>query len=126
MTPLEAMATGLPVIVPNAHGISEYFDPGCMYGVEVEGPCPALYTRYKGMDVGNMVVCSTEDLRRKMRWVYEHQAEALEKGKTAAVHAQNWTLRKTAAKLKEIILDLQTKETPERKLKNVLSLERIT
>lgn len=126
MTPLEAMATGMPAIVPNAHGISHYFNEEFMYGVGIDSMCPALYTRYKGVDVGKMVVCSVEDLRKQMRYVYEHQAEALAKGKAASEYVKKWTLRKTAALLKDIIIKLQGTPAPERKLKNVLTLERVT
>lgn len=125
MTPLEVMATGMPAIIPNAHGMTEYFDPECMYEVEVDSMCPALYSRYKGVDVGKMVVCSIEDLKRQMRYVYEHQAEALAKGEAASEHVQKWTLRNTAKRLKEIILDLQSRPSPERKLKDVLTLEKV-
>ena len=125
MTPLEAMATGMPAIVPNAHGITEYFNGDYMYEVKVDHYCPALYSRYKNMDVGKMVVCSVEDLRRQMRYVYEHQAEALEKGKRASEYVKRWTLRKTAAQLKDIVLGLQSKQAPDRKLRDILMLERI-
>lgn len=126
MTPLEAMATGMPAIVPNAHGISEYFNPEYMYEVKVEAKCPALYTRYKGIDVGKMVICSVEDLRRQMRWVYEHQDECIAKGQKASEYARNWTLRKTAAMLKDIVAELQSRPPRDRKLGDVLNLERIT
>lgn len=123
ITPLEAMATGMPAIVPNAHGISEYFDPEFMYEVKVEGTCPGLYTKYKGQDVGNMVVCSVDDLARQMRWIYEHQDEARKMGKKASEYAQGWTIRKSAEKLKEIITEVLNNPVPDHPLRNVLSLD---
>ena len=126
MTPLEAMATGMPAIVPNAHGISEYFDSQYMYEVKVGDTCPALYSRYKGVDVGKMVVCSVDDLRRQMRYVYEHQAEALQKGKAASEYVKSWTYKKTAAQLKIIIEEISRLPVPARQMINFLKLEKVT
>jgi glycosyltransferase involved in cell wall biosynthesis len=123
LTPLEAMATGLPAIVPNAHGITEYFDKNYMYEVKVGGTCPAIYSRYKGIDVGKMVVCDIKDLRKQMRWVYEHQDEALAMGKKAAKYVQKWTYANTALALKEIIEEFAAKPVSERPLRNTLTLE---
>lgn len=125
MTPLEAMATGMPTIVPNAHGISEYFNELYMYEVKVESTCPALYSRYKGVDVGNMVVCDVKDLQRQMRYVYEHQKDALEKGKLASEYVKNWTYTKTAEKLRDIINEVGGKPLPARQLRNFLKLEKV-
>ncbi len=125
MTPLEAMATGIPAILPNAHSFTEYFNADCMYEVKVGGTCPGIYLRYQGMDVGEMVVCDIPDLRRKMRWAYEHQDEVLEKGKIAAEYVKNWTFKKTALRLKEIYEAALEKPTKERPLNDVLTLEKV-
>lgn len=124
-TPLEAMATGLPVIVPNAHGISEYFNRDCMYDVEVENMCPAIYKRYKGEDTGQMYVSSVKHLRSQMRYIYEHQEEARVKGRLAAEYAKNYTYKQTGERLKAIIDDVISKPLPGRRPTNVLSLELI-
>jgi glycosyltransferase involved in cell wall biosynthesis len=126
MTPLEAMATGMPAIVPNAHGISEYFDPEYMYEVKVGEECPALYSRYKGKDVGKMVICDIKDLRRKMRWCYEHQDEVRKMGRKAAEYARNWTYDKTAQGIADILNGVMKEPIKERPLLNVLKLEKIT
>lgn len=123
VTPLECMATGMPVIVPNAHGISEYFDSAYMYEVKVAGPSPALYSRYKNMDVGQMVTCDIDDLRRRMRWVYEHQDEAMERGKAGIDYARKWTLDRTADVLKKIIDDVLEKPPKQQNMANFLQLE---
>lgn len=107
ITPLEAMATGLSAIVPNAHGISEYFNSEVMYEAKVKGECPALYSRYKDQDVGKMVECDVDHLAQQMRWVYEHEDEAREKGKRASEYVQQWTYEKTAAKLKDALLEVK-------------------
>ena len=123
ITPLEAMATGMPTIVPNAHGISEYFNPRYMYEVEANETCPGIYKRYKGQDVGNMVVCSVKHLRQQMRYVYEHQNEAIEKGKLASRYVLQYTNKKMGEKLKSIIDEVMKKPLPERRPSNILTLE---
>lgn len=125
ITPLEAMATGMPAIVPNAHGISEYFDPNFMYEVKVDKECPAIYTRYKGVDTGNMVMCSEEDLAKQMRWIYEHQKEALQKGAAAADYVKKYTFENTAVKLKEILQKYVEMDIKDKPIKNILNLEEV-
>jgi len=123
--PLECMATGMPVIVPNAHGIMEYFNPDFMYEVKVKEKCPALYARYKGIDVGEMVVCDVDDLRKKMRWIYEHQDEALDMGKRASKFVEDWTFAKAAAKIKARIDEIMLTPVKKKKLLNILTLEEV-
>jgi glycosyltransferase involved in cell wall biosynthesis len=125
ITPLECMATGMPAIVPNAHGITEYFNPEFMYEAKVGSKCPALYSKYKNQDVGSMVVCDVDDLASKMRWVYEHQAEALEKGRKASEYVKQWTFENTAIALKKIIDVAMKKEITANTNKNKLVLELI-
>jgi glycosyltransferase involved in cell wall biosynthesis len=125
ITPLECMATGMPAIVPNAHGITEYFNSEYMYEVKVDHNCPALYTRYKNQDVGNMVVCSVDDLASKMRWVYEHQDEAMSIGKKASEYVKKWTFANTAIELKKIIQNAMKQEITENINRNKLVLELI-
>ena len=125
ITPLEAMATGLPAIIPNAHGISEYFNPDCMLEVKTE-PSPAVNLKYKGQDIGKMVTADVDDLRRQMRWAYEHQKEARIMGKQASEYVKQWNYRATAEKLKGIIEDIQSKPIPPRKLADILPLEQVS
>ncbi len=125
LTPLEAMATGLPTIVPNAHGITEYFDDKYMREVKVAETCPALYDRYKGQPVGNMVICDAEDLAKQMRWLFEHQMEAKKLGKAASEYVQNWTYARTALKLRTLIDDIYSKPIPQRRLADILPLEKV-
>ena len=127
ITPLEAMATGLPTIVPNAHGISEYFNDAYMYEVKVKETCPALYSRYKGQDVGEMVVCDIDHLASQMRYIYEHQKEAQEKGASASEYVKTWTFARTAGMLSDIINGVLVRPIDyKRNVGNVLTLEKIT
>lgn len=127
VTPLEAMATGMPAIVPNAHGISEYFNKEYMYEVNVAGTCPGLYLRYKNQNVGNMVVCDVDHLRRQMRFVYEHEAQARKMGKKAAEYVKQWTIEQSALKLKAVLDDIRRQPLPVKSRQgNILSLEKYT
>lgn len=123
--PLEAMATGLPVIVPNAHGITEYFNPEYMYEAKIKETCPAIYARYKGIDVGKMVVTDIDQLAQQMRFIYEHQEEANEVGKKASEYAKNWTFEKTAIRFKEIFDEWIAKDVPKKPNSNLLILEEV-
>lgn len=122
-TPLEAMATGLPAIIPNAHGISEYFDGGLMYGVDATEKCTAIYRRLT--DVGNMVKCDVKDLQRQMRYVFEHQKEAREKGKRSSDYVKQYSYTKTGEKLKDIIEEIKSKPIPKRKVSDILPLQEV-
>jgi glycosyltransferase involved in cell wall biosynthesis len=125
ITPLEAMATGLPAIVPNAHGISEYFNSQYMLEVDVEGKCPALIGRYKGQDVGEMVVCSVDSLAQQMRYAYDHQVEMKELGRQASEYVKAFTYRHTAERLKAIIEKWQNTEVIKRQDSKFLHVERV-
>lgn len=126
ITPLEAMATGLPAIVPNAHGISEYFNANYMLEVELEGKCPAMIGRYMNQDIGEMVVCSVEDLRKKMRYAYDHQREMHELGRAASEYVKNFTYRHTAERLAAIIKRWQGTEVIKRRDSKFLQVERVS
>ncbi len=125
LTPLEAMATGMPAIVPNAHGIAQYFDKRYMLEVKVETTCPGLYNRFKGQDTGNMVICDIKDLRRQMRWAYNHQKEMVELGRKASRYVKKFTYRHTAKRLKEILDELGAKDVAHRQETEFLRVEKI-
>jgi glycosyltransferase involved in cell wall biosynthesis len=110
ITPLEAMATGLPAIVPNAHGISEYFNANYMLEVKADERCPGLYHSFKGQDVGQMVVCDVDDLRAQMRFAYNHQQQMKELGRAASEYVKKYTYRETAQRLAEILKRWQSAE----------------
>lgn len=121
LTPLEAMATGLPTIVPNAHGISEYFDDRYMIECKVGGPSVPLYRRLT--DVGEMVKVDEDDLAEKMKWIVENHAEALEMGKRASQYVTKFTYAETAKQLQAIIEDIRNNPLPARKIMKKLPLE---
>ncbi len=123
ITPLEAMATGIPALIPNAHGISEYFNSDICLELKVESKTQALYNRFRGMDVGEMVQCSVDDLRAKMRYAYSHQAEMHELGKRAAEYAKQYTYENTATQLAGIIKKWQHAPVQRRKDSDILPVE---
>lgn len=123
--PLECMATGMPVIVPNAHGITEYFNPNYMYEVKVAEKCPAIYSRYKNQDVGEMVICDVAHLKAQMRYIYEHQAEAREKGKKASEYVKQWTIKKTAERIQQLFEQVMKQPMKERAIQNILTFEKV-
>ena len=126
ITPLEAMATGLPAIIPNAHGISEYFNPDIMFESVVQKYTPATYSRYKGQDVGNMVICDVDQLAAQMRYVYEHRDEALRKGELASEYVKQWTFANTAKMLKDVVDGGMIQPVDfKRNVGNLLTLERV-
>lgn len=125
ITPLEAMATGIPAIVPNEHGISEYFNAKYMLEVKAPDRCPGLYNRFKGQDVGEMVIADVDDLRRQMRYAFTHQAEMRELGKKASKYVQKYTYTKTAEKLVTILKDWQEREVEVRPDAKFLKVEQV-
>lgn len=123
ITPLEAMATGMPAIVPNAHGISEYFNSNYMLEVKVSGSCPGLYRSAKGHDVGKMVICDVEDLKKQMRHAFNNQAEMKELGKSASEYVKRFTYEKTAEALADILKKWQKAEIVRRTESKFLQVE---
>lgn len=102
--PLEAMATGLPTIIADNTGMSEYADPGYNFVVSTEKTAPAQRYPQKWGDVGNWYEPSYTELKAMMKWVYENRQVAKEIGKDASawVH-KNWTYDNTAEKMIEAI-----------------------
>lgn len=95
MIPLEKMATGMPTIVTDWSGCSEYVDDRyCLplrnlsFGTAVYNEC----TPYSRIDWGRDARIDMDELREKMRWVYEHRDEAYEMGKRASEYVRTkWT-----------------------------------
>lgn len=113
MPPLEALATGTPVIIPNAHGFSEFFDRQYFLEVKVKGECPAIYDRFKGVDTGKMIEPDVKSVRSQMRFAYEHRSYVFDmahKGANWVKDAYNW--EKTGRKLLGEIKKIKPKNKP--------------
>lgn len=125
ITPLEAMATGIPAIVPNAHGISEYFNANYMLEVKATERCPGLYHSFKGQDVGEMVVCDVSDLRQQMRFAYNHQTQMKALGQSASEYVKGYTYQHTADRLAAIIKRWNETEIIKRNDSKYLQVEKV-
>jgi glycosyltransferase involved in cell wall biosynthesis len=111
LPPLEALSTGTPVIVPNAHGIAEYFTRNYFFEVETKKEIPALYDRFRGVDVGKMFEPDVDSLRRQMRFIYEHRSYAFDIARKGASWVKDaYTWEKTARALVEVFKEFKKKE----------------
>lgn len=106
----EAMATGLPTIVTNWSGPADYADADDTllldYSMKPSKEFDLIYEKFyePGEDSGTWAEPSLEDLQAKMRWAYEHRAEAKAMGKRAAERiAKDWTWEKKIKGLYDII-----------------------
>lgn len=88
--PREAMSTGLPVIVTNYSGLEEIADPAYAYPLNdltiLPGKNPQIIEQ-----PGDWAFPDIQELMYNMRYVYEHQDEARQKGKLAStvIHAEH-------------------------------------
>lgn len=91
LTPRDAMATGLPVILTDWGGLAEIADERYNWPIPVEALEPAPYENSSygpGVtgpgELGNFARPSVQYLRAHMREVYEDRAGAYERGRAAA------------------------------------------
>ena len=90
---LEAMATGLPVITTTHTGNSEYAH-GVTIPIRLARAVAGQQRGQDGEHLEVMWVPAVQDLVEKMRWVSEHQAQAIALGKKARKRAEqfSWAL----------------------------------
>lgn len=104
LPPLEAMATGLPVILADNTGMSEFCNEKYNYPIKKHTKTKAMRFPKRWGDVGNWYDPDYNEIRERMKYVYEHQEEAREKGKAAAKWvAKNFTVANTAESMAEYI-----------------------
>lgn len=91
LTPLEAMACGLPTIVPRYSGMAEYVDEDVAVVLPVAGKTEAwLYRKVFGYS-SQWAFYSVDDIAERMKWCYEHRSEARAIGQRAAERiAERW------------------------------------
>lgn len=99
LTPLEAMATGIPAIVTGWSGPEEYMTEDVGWRIEhtmdeakeFSDPRTGVYKE----PCGQWAIPSMDHLVYLMRYAYEHQDEVRAKGKRAAEYVRNeWTWEK--------------------------------
>ncbi len=98
---LEAMACGLPVIATDWSAQTEFINDEIAYPLRVRQliPARAKCPYYKGFRWADP---DYDHLRYLMRYVFEHQEEARQKGQRAAEEvAQKWTWQRTAERIIE-------------------------
>jgi len=110
LTPLQAMATGLPVIVADNSGMSEYCDARYNYPVHCHeipvppGGSPQGYPADWG-DVGNWWEPSFDQLVDRYREVYTYPEIAYARGKDAAAWVRRkWTVRRTCEGILKVVI----------------------
>lgn len=127
LTPLEAMATGMPSIFSNAHGLSEYHDWDLNPNLEIT-PIKARYdnNRFEGMDLGLMYQTTLRSLRGAMRDMFNisNDWEAWKKyGYESSKYAGKWTIQKTGEELAKFLQNSYKKAGEDRKNKIVFLTE---
>jgi glycosyltransferase involved in cell wall biosynthesis len=108
--PLEAMATGLPTIVADNSGMSQYCDPRYNYPIpcqevavpsERNGGFPKVWG-----DCGNWWEPDGDAVVEAMREIYANRDKARKRGERAAEWVRdNWTVTHTCQKILEIVCD---------------------
>jgi len=99
--PREAMSTGLPVIVTRYSGLEEIARKDIAYPL-----IPVSYTPRTDWveQPGNWANIDIQELMYQMRYVYEHQAEAKEKGRKASEWIRaNFSWEKAAKQMIEFL-----------------------
>lgn len=104
LTPLEAMATGLPTIFADNSGMSEYANKKYNLAVPCNKMTKAVRFPRDWGDVGNWWEVDLKELESAMRNVVEQRDKYYKMGLEAAdwVH-QNWTYNNTAKQIGDII-----------------------
>ena len=96
LMPLEAAATGLPVILHNCSGMREYANPNDFLLVESDGKELAMsYSVGYGYQAW-MPKPSHDHAVEQIRWAYDHRVELAAMGARASYAAQQWTWEKAA------------------------------
>ncbi len=105
MPPMEAMATGLPVIVTKWSGPLEYMTEDCGWFLDYTMEHAKDFEKnIYHEDCGDWACPSKDHLVQLMRYAYEHKDECKAKGEYAAKYmAENWTWAERIKRFKEVL-----------------------
>jgi glycosyltransferase involved in cell wall biosynthesis len=111
---LEAMSTGLPLIATDWGGPAEYLDAELTFPLSYE-LVPARGAEAHGDTFqGQWAEPSYEHLRYLLRWMYEHPAEARNRGRAASRWVrEKWTWEQVARQLVHDLNEVATSTSPE-------------
>lgn len=105
LTPLEAMATGLPVIAPPYTGMKDYMHPAHSYPVGYH-----LENAHYGLDT-KLCEAEQDELIFRLKYTYSHLLEALRKGQMAADFVREFfTLEEMGRRMQEILEKIARRE----------------
>lgn len=110
LPPLEAMATGLPTIVADNSGMSDYIDDRYMYPIRKHTLKPTIGFPKEWGDVGNWYEPDYNELKSLMAYVYNNREEAKAKGMAASRYvSDNFSFDNTAKMIVELFEKLYNK-----------------
>ena len=106
LIPLEAMATGLPVIATAGSGMAEFVREPMAVPIPVRGKCEAkLFAKAYGHQCWWDDI-AVDDVAERMRWAYDHRSEMVEKGRKAAQWVQEtYSWAESAAALEQFLAE---------------------
>jgi len=98
--PVEAMATGLPAIIADNTGMSEFANDEYNYPIRKHNKVPSGRFPQNWGDVGSWYDPDFKELKQLMKHVYNNQKEGIDKGMKAAKWVRaNYTMENTARKM---------------------------
>lgn len=106
LPPLEAMATGLPVILSKGHSHMDYYNEDYMYGVDSSIKIPARYSNWE--DQGDFVRCNVDALAHTLKHVYNNREEARSKGRGAVEYVSKYSYDVVAKNIADYLCQIQT------------------
>jgi len=111
LTPLEAMATGLPTVLAKNTGMADFCDETYNYPLYNQALVKINDHEFinddRWGDVGEWYQSDPSELKARMLQVYNNREKSLEKGKLASDWVlNNWTYKQTAEKLKRKLEDI--------------------
>lgn len=113
---MESMATGLPVIASNWDARKEFLDDEVGWMLKISFMDKA-YSQFDD-DNGHWAIYDMDHYRKTLKFVFEHQDMAREKGKKAADRMKNeFTPDKAARKLDELFMQLYSENKNKKKPK---------